>query len=98
MTGDVLHLTRAASPQFIRPIFFRLIKIRRELHTYDGWTWLDGYQLNSKGDAVSRRELFVFEAGTRVMHTPPTTQLRPRRTNPTADREVRIDDPTSAAS
>ncbi|MEU6023645.1 hypothetical protein [Micromonospora sp. NPDC047134] len=57
--GDVLHLTRAASPQFVRPILFRLIKVRTELPTYDGWTWLDGYQLDNKGDAVARRELFV---------------------------------------
>ncbi|MFG1890562.1 hypothetical protein ACGFIR_22215 [Micromonospora sp. NPDC049051] len=67
--GDVLHLTRAASPQFVRPIFFRLIKVRTELHTYDGWTWLDGYQLDGKGDAVARRELYVFKAGARVLPT-----------------------------
>ncbi|TYB98097.1 hypothetical protein FXF53_18400 [Micromonospora sp. WP24] len=72
--GDVLHLTRAASPQFARPIFFRLIKVHTELQTYDGWRWLDGYQLNSKGDAVNRRELYVFEAGIRVLHSAPTPQ------------------------
>ncbi|MGN9765287.1 hypothetical protein ACTMS2_08945 [Micromonospora sp. SD12] len=70
--GDVLHLTRAASPQFARPIFFRLIKVRADLHTYDGWTWLDGYQLDGKGEATSRRELFVFKAG--ILRT------RPQRT------------------
>ncbi|MFG1777131.1 hypothetical protein ACGFIG_11975 [Micromonospora sp. NPDC049048] len=91
--GDVLHLTRAASPQFIRPIFFRLIKVRADLHTYDGWTWLDGYQLNDKGDAVNRRELYVFEAGIRVMHTPPTSRQRPKRSDRPADRKDRLDDP-----
>ncbi|WP_406078733.1 hypothetical protein [Micromonospora sp. NBC_00858] len=69
--GDVLHLTRAASPQFVRPIRFRLIRIRTDLHTYHGWTWLDGYQLDEKGDAVDRRELYVLTAGVRLLGPPP---------------------------
>ncbi|MFG3698394.1 hypothetical protein ACGF5C_10840 [Micromonospora sp. NPDC047620] len=66
----MLHLTRAAGPQFVRSIFFRLIKVRTDLHTYDGWTWLDGYQLDEKGDAVARRELYVFKAGVSSLHGP----------------------------
>ncbi|WP_346539027.1 hypothetical protein [Micromonospora sp. DPT] len=65
--GDVLHLTRAASPQCVRPIFFRLIKVRADLRTYDGWTWLDGYQPDEKVEAVARRELYVLEAGVRLL-------------------------------
>lgn len=65
--GDVLHLTRSASPQFALPIFFRIIRIRTDLHTYDDWVWLDGYQLDNKGDAASRRELLVFKAGTKLI-------------------------------
>ncbi|WP_442791895.1 hypothetical protein [Micromonospora sp. NBC_01740] len=76
--GDVLHLTRAASPQFVRPIFFRLIKIRAELHTYDGWMWLDGYQLNPIGEAVARRELFVLKKGVRLAHLPAPQQRYPK--------------------
>ncbi|WFE42491.1 hypothetical protein [Micromonospora sp. WMMD998] len=59
--GDLLHVTRAASPQFVRPIFFRLI---RELDwtTYDGWVWLDGYQVDERGDATARRSIFVRRA------------------------------------
>ncbi|MDT0533245.1 hypothetical protein RM555_30075 [Micromonospora sp. DSM 115977] len=68
--GDVLHLTRAASPQFARPIFFRLIKVRVHLYTYDGWTWLDGYQLDEKGDASGRREVYVLKAGIKLLHSP----------------------------
>jgi hypothetical protein len=64
--GDVLHLTRAASPQFVRPIFFRFIRIRTDLPTYEGWAWIDGYHLNHKGDAVARRELYVLKAGVRL--------------------------------
>ncbi|RKN34772.1 hypothetical protein [Micromonospora musae] len=74
--GDVLHLTRAASPQFVRPILFRLIKIRSDFHTYDGWAWLDGYQLDKNGDAASRRELYVLMAGVKLLHLP--SAPRPR--------------------
>ncbi|WP_433688979.1 hypothetical protein ACQP0I_13755 [Micromonospora carbonacea] len=77
--GDVLHLTRAASVQFIKPIMFRLIKERTDLHTYHGWVWLDGYELNERGDAVARRELFVIRDGVRVMNPPPTPQPRTRK-------------------
>ncbi|MEV7351430.1 MULTISPECIES: hypothetical protein [Micromonospora] len=58
--GDVLLISRTASPQFVHPIYFRLIRFRHELHTYDGWTWLDGYQLDKKGEAAVRREVFVM--------------------------------------
>jgi hypothetical protein len=71
--GDVLHLTRAASPQFARPIYLRLIRIRTDLDTYDGWIWLDGYQLDKKGDAVDRRELYVLTAGVRLLGPAPPT-------------------------
>ena len=67
-SGDVLHVTRAASVQFLRPITFRVIRVL-DWPTYDGWLWLDGYQLNASGDAVSRRSIFVQQAG--------LTQLRP---------------------
>lgn len=64
--GDLLHLTRAASVQFVRPITFRLIRVL-DRPTFDGWLWLDGYQVDKKGDAVARRELFVQEAGLRKL-------------------------------
>ena len=66
--GDVVHLTRAASVQFIRPIMFRIIRVL-DWPTYDHWVWLDGYQLDPKGDAVERRTLFVQEAGLRIMRS-----------------------------
>ncbi|MEW2377563.1 hypothetical protein AB0883_15890 [Micromonospora sp. NPDC047812] len=83
--GDVLHLTRAASPQFVRPIFFRLIKVRADLHTYDGWTWLDGYQLDEKGDAVARRELYALKAGVRLEQISSASQPRTARRQPSPD-------------
>ncbi|BCL15174.1 hypothetical protein GCM10017556_29130 [Micromonospora sagamiensis] len=68
--GDVLHLTRAASVQFHRPIMFRLIRVKDDWTTFDGWVWLDGYQLDTKGNAVARRSVFVQWAGLRVVPQP----------------------------
>jgi hypothetical protein len=57
-SGDVLRVTRAASVQFSEPMMFRVIRVH-DWQTYDGWVWLDGYQLNAAGDAVERRSIFV---------------------------------------
>lgn len=57
-SGDVLHITRSASVQFIQPLLFRVIRVH-DWPTYHGWVWLEGYQLNSAGDAVERRSIFV---------------------------------------
>jgi hypothetical protein len=57
-TGDVLRVTKAASVQFVQPMLFRVIRVH-DWQTYDGWAWLDGYQLNAAGDAVERRSIFV---------------------------------------
>ncbi|MEH1012746.1 hypothetical protein V6U90_06455 [Micromonospora sp. CPCC 206060] len=74
--GDLLHLTRAASVQFVRPIRFRLIRVLG-WETYHGWVWLDGYELDNDGDAVAQRAVFVQVAGLRKL-TPPAPV--PRRT------------------
>lgn len=63
-SGDVLHVTRAASVQFTVPIVFRVIRVH-DWPTYDGWVWLDGYQLNAAGEAVERRSIFVQADGLR---------------------------------
>ncbi|GAB3074367.1 hypothetical protein GCM10027186_32500 [Micromonospora schwarzwaldensis] len=75
--GDLLHVTRAASPQFVTPILFRVI---RELDwtTFDGWVWLDGYQVDERGEATARRSIFVMRAALR----PPIRQVRPGTTIP----------------
>lgn len=64
--GDVVHLTRAASIQFTTPMTFRVIRVL-DWTTYDRWIWLDGYQLDPKGDATARRSVFVQEEGLRFM-------------------------------
>lgn len=63
--GDVLHITREASVQFLHPMMFRVIRIH-DWSTYDGWMWIDGYQLDSSGDAVERRSIFVQRDGLRM--------------------------------
>lgn len=60
--GDTVLVTKTASVQFRRPFMFRVIRTR-DWTTYDGWIWLDGYQLDDEGDAVERRDIFVQPAG-----------------------------------
>lgn len=74
-SGDVLVLDRAASVQFSTPILFRVIRVH-DWSTYQGWAWLDGYQLNAAGQAVERRTVFVRIAGLRP---PPPGQVLPGR-------------------
>lgn len=69
-SGDVLHVSRAASVQFVRPLLFRVIRVHDWL-TYHGWVWLDGYELNGSGDAVARRSIFVQVAGLRKANSGP---------------------------
>ena len=73
--GTVLLLTRAASPQFYRPVTLRLIRVL-DRPTYDGWLWVEGYQLNPRGDAIDKRELFVRREGLRVVHAAPQPVVR----------------------
>ncbi|NUT31465.1 MAG: hypothetical protein HOV79_00170 [Hamadaea sp.] len=68
--GDILHVTREASVQFATAIFFRVIRVH-DWPTYDGWLWLDGYQLNAAGDAVERRSIFVQGNGLRMVKQSP---------------------------
>ncbi|GIF11631.1 hypothetical protein FHX34_102143 [Actinoplanes teichomyceticus] len=80
-TGDVIHVTRAASVQFAtHPILFRVIRVLNWT-TYEGWVWLDGYELNAAtGDAVDRRTIFVQPAGLRPVGKAPDPRARNART------------------
>lgn len=77
-SGDVLRVTRAASIQFNKPMMFRVIRVQ-DWQTYNGWAWLDGYQLNSVGDAVERRCIFVQLDGLQAAPTGPRNFGPPRR-------------------
>jgi hypothetical protein len=62
-SGEVVRLDRGASVQFAAvPILFRVIRVH-DWSTYDGWVWLDGYELNSSGEAIDRRSVYVMVAG-----------------------------------
>jgi hypothetical protein len=72
-------VTRAASVQFAVPMLFRVIRVH-DWPTYDGWLWLDGYELNAAGDAVERRSIFVQLSGLRQVGVGTETRARgPRR-------------------
>ncbi|WCN81475.1 hypothetical protein [Micromonospora sp. LH3U1] len=61
--GDLIRLTRAASPQFVQPITVRIIRELTDRHTYHGWTWIEAYELGTDGSARAKRELFVLREG-----------------------------------
>jgi hypothetical protein len=58
-------------------ITFRVIKVDPAA-TYEGWMWLDGYQLDPSGTAVDRRQFFVQHAGLRML----TSETSASRTRP----------------
>lgn len=66
-SGEVIRVTREASVQFASPLLFRVIRVH-DWSTYDGWAWLDGYELNSIGEAVDRRSIFVQISGLQRAH------------------------------
>jgi hypothetical protein len=72
-SGDVLRITSAASVQFIEPLLFRVIRVH-DWPTYNGWVWLDGYQLNAAGEAVERRSIFVQLDGLQTVSVGPWTR------------------------
>ncbi|WP_328654864.1 hypothetical protein OG598_14165 [Micromonospora sp. NBC_00330] len=67
-TGDMLRLDQAVSVQFMQPITVRVIRVLDWI-TYDGWVWIDCYQLGPTGGAVARRSLFIQPA--HVQYVPP---------------------------
>ena len=92
-SGDVIHVTKAASVQFASPMLFRVIRVH-DWPTYEGWVWLDGYELNSAGDAVERRSIFVQVNGLRPVGKAPDPRARngrqpAARTNAAPIRSVR---------
>lgn len=66
MPGQVLRLDERASVQFAgdRSIVLRVITVDPR-PTYEGWVWLSGYELDGKGSATVRREVFVRVCGLR---------------------------------
>ncbi|MEU8422572.1 hypothetical protein AB0C15_17030 [Micromonospora sp. NPDC048835] len=63
VAGDVVRLTRAASPQFVRPIVVRVARELTDRRKPYGWLWLEGYELDPHRGTGAKRELFVMRAG-----------------------------------
>jgi hypothetical protein len=59
-------------------MLFRVIRVH-DWPTYEGWIWLDGYELNSSGDAVERRSIFVQVGGLRAVGKAPDPRMRNAR-------------------
>ncbi|MFK3984992.1 hypothetical protein ACI2K4_32050 [Micromonospora sp. NPDC050397] len=74
-SGEIVLLDAGASVQFAgdRAILLRVSKVD-ERYTYDGWTWLSGYQLDRQGNATAKRDVFVSLAGIKYR-----TGVRPPR-------------------
>src|SRR5437899_962972 len=75
--GDVVYIGPRASVQFSAQsaITVRVIHVN-EGPTYDGWCWLERYQLDANGDAIERREIFVQSAG--LVRVGPAPRRKPR--------------------
>lgn len=58
-SGEVLRISKRTSVQFTQPFQFRVIRVHDFGLTDDGWTWLDGYQLDGSGEAIERRSLYL---------------------------------------
>lgn len=81
--GEVVLLTRSASPQFTRPLTVRVIRELTDRHPYAGWFWFEGYELDPRGEAVRRRELYALRDGVRWLgsarrEVPPGHRTPPR--------------------
>ncbi|MCX5070592.1 hypothetical protein OOJ91_32630 [Micromonospora lupini] len=65
----------------------RRLRVIRKLDwpTYDGWAWIDAYELDAKREAVARRSLFVrpecvqYQREASVAGTPRSAAARPRQ-------------------
>ena len=62
--GDLVRLDQAASSQFERPIWFRVIGVRPS-SAMPGWVYLDGWEL-AEGLDIVEVTVFVRVAGLTV--------------------------------
>jgi hypothetical protein len=78
--GDLVHVTAAASVQFVtRPIFFRVIRAFAFATTPDGFVYLDGYECDTEGLALERRTILVQPAGLHRVEPAPSPRTQGRR-------------------
>lgn len=59
-SGDVVLLdSRAAAAFAAHPMVYLAERVESD-HDRPGWAWLDGYELDSTGKALDRREVYVY--------------------------------------
>ncbi|MEV6524203.1 hypothetical protein AB0M43_19815 [Longispora sp. NPDC051575] len=75
--GDVVRLTKSASPQFGKPLLLRVTKTEGRRSSVYGWAWIEGYVLDNSGNAVTKRSVFVNLNG--IAPQGPGRQLRHAR-------------------
>lgn len=80
-SGVILSVGPPANVQFNPPILFRLIRVMEEWTrlTYEGWCWLNGYQLDGYGSALIQRHIFVQIKG--LYLAPASTTTIPKEPN-----------------
>ncbi|MFG2048137.1 hypothetical protein ACGFIW_11995 [Micromonospora sp. NPDC048935] len=78
--GDLLLIGAACSVQFAGDRALRLRLVNADPRpTYHGWVWLTGYVLDDKDLAVDKREVFVQQAGVRLLRAAPPPPPTPRK-------------------
>jgi len=82
-------VTKAASVQFSSSMLFRVIRVH-DWPTYEGWIWLDGYELNTSGEAVERRSIFVQVGGLRQIGKAPDPRMRNGRQPGTSTGAIQV--------
>lgn len=95
-TGSTWLVSDRASVQFGITIIFRVIRVH-DWTTYDGWCWLDGYELNREGVAVDRRSIFVRLSGLIPPVVGPSSKGPRRSSARSARRATAAPKPTAAA-
>ncbi|MFI6784926.1 hypothetical protein [Micromonospora sp. NPDC050276] len=79
---DVVLIGAACSVQFSgdRALMLRLVSIG-ETDPYNDWIWINGYVLDTKGLATTKRELYVLRTGLRIQRRTAPAGVQPRRSS-----------------
>ncbi|NYF54687.1 hypothetical protein [Micromonospora purpureochromogenes] len=54
-----------------------MIRELTDRHPYHGWSWIEAYELDARGTAVAKRELFVLLDGVRWLSRAPARRAAP---------------------
>ncbi|WP_231929324.1 hypothetical protein [Micromonospora inositola] len=84
--GDLLLIDGRASVQFAgdRALTFRVVSVC-DRPTYSGWIWLTGYEINRRGNATAKRDIYIQLSGLHPV-TSTSAPSRSRATRPYASR------------